>query len=296
MQDTPAAKSPIIPIQLSSQDTLQFNCHKGVTCFTECCRHIDITLTPYDIVRLKQRLGMTSTEFLAQYTVPYEMDGHGMPGVKLRTRGNTTECQFLGDRDTGCTVYTDRPTACRYYALGIASMRRMGGATDEDFYFVVREMHCQGHAESKTQTVQEYRQEQGVDVYDELNREWRQIVLKKRSSGPTIGKPSQRSMQLFFMASYDIDRFREFVRSDGFLEMYEVSEEQLATLMGDETELMRFSHKFLKQVLFGEKFLPEKPDALEKRLARRRAGDASDSAVQLQQRIAAEDEKYQLLD
>jgi len=42
-------------------------------------------------------------------------------------------------------------------------------------------------------TVGEYRQEQGVTEYDETNREWRQVVLKKRSSGPTVGKPSQKS-------------------------------------------------------------------------------------------------------
>jgi hypothetical protein len=47
--------------------------------------------------------------------------------------------------------------------------------------------------------------------YDDLARGWRQLVLKKKSSGPTIGKPSLRSRQLFFMACYDIDRFREFV-------------------------------------------------------------------------------------
>lgn len=51
-----------------------------------------------------------------------------------------------------------------------------------------------------------------------MNREWREIVLKKRSSGPTVGRPSDRSFDLFFVASYDLDSFRAFVTSASFLD------------------------------------------------------------------------------
>ena len=37
-----------------------------IACFTRCCRNIDILLTPYDVIRMKNRLGITSTEFLAE--------------------------------------------------------------------------------------------------------------------------------------------------------------------------------------------------------------------------------------
>ena len=50
--------------------------------------------------------------------------------------------------------------------------------------------------------------EQGLEGHDELARGWRQLVLKKKSSGPTVGKPSRRSLELFFTACYDLDRFR----------------------------------------------------------------------------------------
>lgn len=46
----------------------------------------------------------------------------------------------------GCGVYEDRPAACRYYALGLTSMRKKDSPADEDMYFVVKEPHCQGHA------------------------------------------------------------------------------------------------------------------------------------------------------
>ena len=118
-----------------------------------------------------------------------------MPALKLKTKENSTASINL--TPDGCGFYENRPAACRYYALGLASMRKKGSSTEEYSYFIVKESHCLGHFEPKTKTIRDYRKEQGIEPYDELNREWRQIILKKRSSGPTIGKPTQRSLELF---------------------------------------------------------------------------------------------------
>jgi uncharacterized protein len=117
--------------------------------------------------------------------------------------------------------------------------------------------------------VREYRREQGVDQYDEMTREWRDIILKKRSSGPTVGNPSQKSMDLFYLASYDLDNFRVFVASPFFHDVYDIEPAYFQKLLSDEVELMRFATRYLKQVLFGENSIPEKPDAIEKRKKRR---------------------------
>ncbi|MHB1515694.1 MAG: YkgJ family cysteine cluster protein [Acidiferrobacteraceae bacterium] len=260
--------NPIQPVKLDLTDNFRFRCHKGIACFNKCCESIDIALTPYDILSLKKRLGLTSREFLHLHTVPFEMDAHGVPGVKLKTRDDTTACQFLTPE--GCGIYEDRPTACRYYALGLMSMRKKDSPTDENMYFVVKEPHCLGHLEDQVQTVAEYRQSQGVDRYDELNREWRQVVLKKRSCGPTIGKPSDRSLQLFFLASYDLDGFRDFILNPSFRQVYDVPVDELEHLSLDDIALMQFGFRFLKQVLFGEQTIPTQPDALETRTRRRR--------------------------
>jgi len=101
-------------------------------------------------------------------------------------------------------------------------MRRQDEATDRDSYAMVKEPHCLGHFDPRELTIDAYRAEQGLPEYDELARGWRQLILKKKSSGPTIGKPSKRSLQLFFMACYDLDRFRAFVASDGFGELFDL--------------------------------------------------------------------------
>lgn len=273
---TAPASSPVVPIRLGLDDRLRFRCRKGIACFNRCCEDTDILLTPYDIVRLKQRLGLSSREFIDAYTRDCELDGHGMPGLKLASKPASRACIHLTPE--GCGVYVDRPTACRYYALGLLSLRPKGSPADEDAYFVVRESHCLGHAEPVEQTIREYRRSQGLDEYEEIDREWRRIVLKKRSGGPTVGRPSERSLQLFFLASYDVDGFRAFVASDGFRRTCDLPPDLLREVMTDDVAMLKFSFRFLRQVLFGEHSIPLRPGAAQERLARRRTTASAGAA------------------
>lgn len=260
---SPIPGSPVVPQTFDGSKEIRFQCRKGIACWNACCSNIDISLTPYDILRLKRRFEMGSGEFLQKYTVPYEMEQNSIAGVKLRPVVNGTACQFMTAE--GCSVYEDRPTACRYYPVALLSMRRQDEYTDCDSYALVKEEHCQGHNEPRQITIDAYRKEQGLEGYDELARGWRQLILKKKSSGPSIGKPSKRSLELFFMACYDIDRFSAFVASEGFSELYDLPAEEMQNILSDDTELMLFGFRFLKQVLYGENTIPLKEDAAEKR-------------------------------
>lgn len=255
--------SPVVPQTFDGSKEIRFQCRKGIACWNACCSNIDISLTPYDILRLKQRFEMGSGEFLQKYTVPYEMEQNSIAGVKLRPVANGTACQFMTAE--GCSVYEDRPTACRYYPVALLSMRKQDEYTDRDSYALVKEEHCLGHNEPREITINAYRKEQGVEEYDELARGWRQLILKKKSSGPSVGKPSKRSLELFFMACYDLDRFRAFVASEGFGELYDLPAEEMQKILSEDTELMLFGFRFLKQVLYGENTIPLKIDAAEKR-------------------------------
>ena len=268
-------ESPVQPVELGLDSEIRFNCHKGISCFNACCKNIDITLMPYDILRLKRRAGLTSSQWVARHTVPFPMDAHEMPGLKMATKPGTSECVFL--RQAGCSVYEDRPSACRYYALGSMGVRRTASAKVDDLYFVVKEDHCKGHEEPRRLTVRQYRKEQGLEKYDEMNREWRDIILKKRSSGPTVGAPSARSLQLFDMCSYDMDNFRKFINSDGFAEVFDLDSDEKTALTQDEDKLLLFAARFLKQVLFGEMTIPVKVDAQERRMEKKNKREAGDS-------------------
>ncbi len=267
-QDVPFPESPVLPAMMDGGKSIRFCCHRGVACWNACCSNIDISLTPYDILRLKRRLELTSTEFLARYTVPYEMEKDGIAGVKLRPVEAGTACQFM--QPEGCGVYAFRPTACRYYPVALLALRKQGESTDRDAYAMVKEPHCFGHDEPRRLTIDEYRAEQGLPEYDELARGWRQLILKKKSAGPTIGKPSKRSLQLFFMTCYDVDRFRAFVASDGFSGVYDLPAAELTEIFADDVKLMLFGFRFLRQVLFGEETIPIKQQAAAARRARYR--------------------------
>lgn len=263
IQDSPFPGSPVVPQTIEGDAVIQFRCHKDIDCFNACCKNIDISLTPYDVIRLKKHLGMTSTEFLVKYTYPFEMDASGIAGIKLKPVEGGTACQFMTDE--GCGIYEDRPTACRYYPVALLSLRRQDENTDRTAFAVVKESHCHGHNEPRKLTVNEYRQEQGLEVFDEMSRGWRQLILKKKSSGPAIGKPTQRSLQLFFMACYDIDQFREFLKMPTFDDVYDLAPDYKQKLVEDDVELMLFGQRFLAQVMFGDASIPMKADALEKR-------------------------------
>ncbi len=265
----PFPGNPVVPETFGGDREIRFRCRKGIACWNACCSNIDITLTPYDVLRLKKRLGVGSGAFLREYTFPYELEKGGIAGVKLKPVEGGTACRFMGPE--GCAVYEDRPTACRYYPVALLAMRRQGESTDRDSYALVKEAHCLGHQEPRTITVADYRTEQGVEEYDRLARGWRQLVLKKMSCGPVVGKPSRSSLELFFTACYDLDRFRAFVSSDAFQALYDVPGEEMTRIFADDTDLMVFAFRFLRQVMFGEESLAMRPRAAEERRERARS-------------------------
>nr|VFK42284.1 MAG: hypothetical protein BECKTC1821E_GA0114239_101811 [Candidatus Kentron sp. TC]VFK49179.1 MAG: hypothetical protein BECKTC1821D_GA0114238_10712 [Candidatus Kentron sp. TC]VFK56155.1 MAG: hypothetical protein BECKTC1821F_GA0114240_100936 [Candidatus Kentron sp. TC] len=284
-------KSPTVPQLLTRKSKIRFRCYPGISCFNACCKQADITLGPYDILRLQVRLGMGSKEFLKEYTAPFQMDQDGLPGVKLRT---TEDCVcLLLDGENGCSVYEDRPTVCRYYPIALLNKREQGSSQAEEDYSLVKEAHCRGHAEERELTIGDYRREQGCDAYDDINREWYQLILKKKSAGPGVGRPSDTSLQLFFMACYNIDMFRRFVKSDNFRKTYLLDDAFYADIEHDNLALVRFAFRFLRQVLFGERTIEERKGSWDTRVTQRKEVWEARVKAEIAQRQRMEDEKYE---
>lgn len=241
------SKSPITPIKMDLDSKFTFNCHKGVECFTSCCGKIDVFLTPYDIVRMKNRLNMTSTEFIALYTVVSELQKTKLPLLMLKMTPEG-KCPFVTEE--GCSIYSDRPVVCRYYPIGFGLLRsrEVGGG---DFFFPIKEDFCKGYNEDKEWTVRQWREEQEINVFDDINKFWFDIILQKKLRAPDV-VPDDRSFRLFIFASYDVDSFRNFVFESDFLKKFDVPKDILEEIKEDETELLKFAHRWLKGVLFGD--------------------------------------------
>lgn len=248
----------IEPKRLGLDSTFQFKCHQKVKCFTKCCRGINIILTPYDIIRLKNRLGLSSEEFLSIYTTPQLLEKTDLPVVTLKMMDDDQQsCPFV--RDDGCIIYEDRPSTCRYYPLGVASLSHKQKEDEEGFYFFVHESHCLGFEEEKNWTVREWRKDQGVDIHDEINAGWTDLVVRKRSFPPNL-KLMEESKKMFFLISYNIDKFREFVFNSTFLKRYDIDEKTVAKIKANEIELLKFGLKWLKDVLFKDGAFKQKKD------------------------------------
>src|SRR5208282_1519120 len=60
-------------------------------------------------------------------------------------------------------------------------------------------------------------------------------------------------LAMFYMAAYDLDRFRRFVFDNRFLERIDVHEARIDALRGEDEELLEFAMDWLAFSLFQEK-------------------------------------------
>jgi len=240
--------------RLTEEDVFQFACGQNAPCFTECCADVNIALTPYDVLRMRKRLGISSGEFLDRYTiVPFSKD-QKFPVVLLKMRDDERKsCHFVGDE--GCEIYDNRPWACRMYPVGVASP---GAEEEEKFYFILREEDCRGHEQGQSWTIASWMKDQGVVEYDVLGEEFKEIALNPFfQKGGTL-TPAQ--MDMLFMVLYDLDKFRRFVFETTFLDKFDLTQTEIEAAEGDDVELLRLGFRWLKFCLFGEKVLAIKED------------------------------------
>lgn len=240
----------IEPIKYTAESRFKFACHKGKECYTHCCSDLNLILTPYDIIRMKNRLRLTCDQFLAIYTKPEMLSRTKLPVVTLKMLNDDKKsCPFITPE--GCTIYEDRPVTCRYYPMGMAAFREQEiQPTGEDFYFMVRESHCLGFEADKEWTVSEWRKDQGVEPYDEINTGWMELMLRKKSFGFQADL-SEESRGMFFMVSSNVDSLRRFIFESSFLDKYDVEKDILEQIRTDEVALLKFGFDWLQSALFG---------------------------------------------
>ncbi|MFH1891407.1 MAG: YkgJ family cysteine cluster protein [Candidatus Zixiibacteriota bacterium] len=245
--------------RLAQDSSFTFRCHKGVSCFNDCCGDVNIFLTPYDIIRLKNRLGIASGELIAKHTISPFDENLRYPVVMLKMQDNEKKsCPFVSEQ--GCTVYEDRPWSCRMYPLGLASPKDGSDELDKEFYFLLQEGVCKGFQEKKQQTVSDWIKDQGIAEYNELGDLFKDIALHEglqKDGGMTPEK-----IEMFFMVAYDIDKFHNFIFKSTFLDKFEVDDETWQKIEKDDVELLKFGFNWLRFSLFGEKTMTVKQDVL----------------------------------
>lgn len=234
-----------------------FDCHPGVKCFTLCCKNVDMTLYPYDIIRLKNALSLDSEEFLRRHTLLVNGDNIYFPTVKLKLLQNDSKaCPFLATE--GCSVYLDRPAACRTYPLERAVDRTPSKGKAEEFYFLTNHAYCLGHFEKKPFSVKSWLREQRLSDYNTMNDLWTEmdtLFQKNPWKGEGIAGEKQR---LAFLVCYNIDGFRRFVEEHKLIGRFLLERDVKRRMATDDGELLKFGFEWLKLILSGASSLIKK--------------------------------------
>ena len=255
-KNTESAKKKGLTV-LSPEDEFRFDCRSGLDCFTRCCRDITIFLTPYDILRMKNALQLSSEDFLARYTLTMIGDT-GLPVVVLKMQEDDAKsCPFVTVK--GCTVYPDRPWACRIYPLQ-PETTKITEKAGKAYYSVLDVPFCDGLKADRVQSVSDWINEQGVADYLEMEAPFKKITTNERLTHEKITNP--KIQEIYYMACYDLDRFRRFVLDSTFLERFDVSPEEVADLKTDDAALYRFAIKWLEYGLLAQHVLKVKPDVI----------------------------------
>jgi Fe-S-cluster containining protein len=253
--------------RMGLDDRFTFQCHRSLPCFTRCCRDVSIVLTPYDVLRMKRALGVDSPAFLEQYTIsPFTKD-QKFPAVLLKMDPETKACPFVGP--DGCAIYGSRPWACRMYPLGVAEPRQVTPA-DRPFHFLLREPLCEGHGQQESCSVREWLSGQGIEQYDMMGASFKALMLHQFWDTTEGLTPAQ--MEMYYMACFDLDRFRRFVFESRFLEVFEVDEARVEAMRTSDEDLLEFAMQWLHFSLFHEPSMKISRTVLEERRRAMAAG------------------------
>jgi hypothetical protein len=218
---------------LTEESPLRFACHENLPCFTQCCRDVNIYLTPYDVLRLRRSLQMGSAEFLRNYTRSFLAKVTSIPVVQLAMDPQNLYCKLV--RDEGCSVYEDRPWACRMFPLDLAS-------EEGKYTLIAGRDRCLGLGEGKEQTVGEWLESQGVNPYLEMDLVFRSVMppgfTPEKNLGAGLGK-------VLFLA-YDLDRFAAMLDDPHFRSVYDIDEDTLRTLRENDEEMLKMAFRYIR--------------------------------------------------
>jgi len=228
-------------VRMEREHLFKFSCNPGVSCFTRCCQDITIVLTPFDVLRLKNGLEISSSEFLEKHTIIVPKEKRLIPLVILKMNEDNKKCPFVSQK--GCKVYDDRPWPCRMYPLDMND--------DGTFRLITDASRCLGLKENNKQKICDWMEEQGVSLYDEMNEYFSSLTIQLQSQELDIDNP--KIQQMTFMALYNIDKFKDFVFKSTFLDRLEVEPERIEEIKDSDEQLLIFAYDWIKFGLFGKK-------------------------------------------
>lgn len=235
---------------IKDSDTFSFRCHSEIACFNLCCRNLNLFLYPYDVMRLKNSLGLMSDAFLDRYVDVVLREDNFFPDVLLRMADNSERtCPWLSGE--GCRVYADRPDTCRTFPVEQGLLHGSGKGGGQRVCFFRPPDFCQGQHEDKVWTLDSWAADQEADLFNKMTLEWSRVKALFYNNPWGNEGPEGPGAKMAFMATYNIDQFRGFVFESSFLKRYKVKSALLKKLKNDDLALLRFGFDWVKLFVWG---------------------------------------------
>jgi len=238
--------------RLEGRDTFSFHCHPKVACFNLCCRNLNLFLYPYDVIQLKNRLKITSDQFLDKYVDIVLRDSNFFPDVLLTMSDDQERtCPFLSG--SGCKVYADRPGTCRTFPVEKGVFYDAERNSFKPIHFFRPPDFCLGQHEGNLWTIQTWSKDQDAVSYNKMTTRFAE--LKRRFQDNPWGRegPEGPKAKMAFMAAYNIDQFRDFVFNSTFLKRYKVKSAILKKIRINDVEMMKFGFQWVEFFIWGIK-------------------------------------------
>ncbi|MCD6273530.1 MAG: YkgJ family cysteine cluster protein [Deltaproteobacteria bacterium] len=247
--------------RIKDNDTFSFQCHSGLSCFNLCCRNLNLFLYPYDVIRLKNSLKISSDRFIDEYVDILLKPSDYFPEVLLKMREDADKrCPFLGE--SGCMVYPDRPDTCRTFPVEQGIILEQEQKKAIPVHFFRPPDFCLGRHEKKTWTTKTWAKDQDAILYNMMTAKWAEIKsLFQADPWGREGNKGPRA-KMAFMAAYNIDIFRDFLFNSSFLKRYKVNNKIKKKIKKDDVELMKLGFEWIKFYIWGIKtksFTPRHP-------------------------------------
>ncbi len=235
--------------RLSEDSTFNFRCYPGISCFNQCCRNLNLFLYPYDVIRLKSALGITSDEFLEKYVDLVLRDGNFFPDALLHmAEDREMACPFLSS--SGCTVYADRPGTCRNFPVERGMLFDEATKSMQLIHFYRPPDFCMGRYEKKTWTPKTWEKDQEAEDYHYMTVQWATLKGLFQNNPWQDEGPEGKRAKMAFMATYNMDRFRTFIFESSFLDRYKLKPALIKKIKKSDTELLKLGFEWVKFFLW----------------------------------------------
>jgi hypothetical protein len=124
------------------------------------------------------------------------------------------------------------------------------GATKPIYFFRPPEF-CKGPEENQELTLADYARDQASEGYNQMTLQWAQLrrFFQEDPWGAEGFEGPKGKMA--FMATYNIDRFHEFVFNSSFIKRYRIKPKLVKQLRSNETALLKFAFEWIEFFVWG---------------------------------------------